>query len=91
MNIFLTPQLEALVRQKVEAGFYFSSSDVIREALQLLAERDQFRGFKLEALRQEIALGIQQADQGEVRPVDWEAIKGQGRSLLLSSLARGKQ
>jgi len=38
MNVNLTPQLEALVRQKVESGLYGSASEVVREALRLLDE-----------------------------------------------------
>ncbi|MBZ0159057.1 MAG: type II toxin-antitoxin system ParD family antitoxin, partial [bacterium] len=41
MNISLTPQLEKLVKNKVESGLYGSASEVIREALRLLEERDR--------------------------------------------------
>ncbi len=37
MNINLTPQLEEMVRQKVNSGLYTSASEVVREALRLLA------------------------------------------------------
>lgn len=40
MNISLTPQLEAMIRQKVEAGLTDNASEVVREALRLLEERD---------------------------------------------------
>jgi len=43
MTVTLTPQLEALVRQKVEAGFYRTADEVIAEALNLLDERDRLR------------------------------------------------
>ncbi len=46
MNVSLTPQLEDFVRQKVASGFYGSASEVVREALRLLGERDrQFSPF----------------------------------------------
>lgn len=40
MNVHLTDELEAFVHQKVESGLYKSASEVVREALRLLAKRD---------------------------------------------------
>jgi len=37
MNVHLTPELEALVQSKVKSGRYNSASEVIREALRLIA------------------------------------------------------
>jgi hypothetical protein len=36
----------------------------------------------LEQLRPEIAIGIEQADRGELFPLDFESIKVEGRQLL---------
>lgn len=41
MNVSLTPRLEALVRRKVASGLYNNASEVIRDALRLLTERDR--------------------------------------------------
>lgn len=38
MNVNLTPQLEEMVRQKVNSGLYTSASEVVREALRLMDE-----------------------------------------------------
>ena len=40
MNVSLTPELEKLVQDKVTSGLYQTASEVIREALRLLKERD---------------------------------------------------
>ena len=40
MNVSLTPQLEDYVRRKVESGLYNNASEVIRDGLRLLIERD---------------------------------------------------
>jgi len=40
LNISLTPQLEDIVKSKVSSGLYGSASEVMREALRLLEERD---------------------------------------------------
>ena len=70
MNVSLTPELEQLVQEKVRSGRYLSASEVVREALRLLEERDQIRTLKLEELRKFIAVGIEQAERGEVAPLD---------------------
>jgi uncharacterized protein len=41
MNISLTAELEKYVRGKVASGFYNNASEVIREALRLLVERER--------------------------------------------------
>ena len=40
MNISLTPTLEKFVQDKVASGLYNSVSEVVREALRLLASKD---------------------------------------------------
>jgi antitoxin ParD1/3/4 len=84
MNISLTPELEQLVAEKVESGMYRSASEVVREALRLLKERDEIRRQRLEELRREIAVGLEQADRGELAPLDVDAIKAEGRRRLQS-------
>lgn len=58
MNVNLTPQLEEFVRSKVTSGMYGSASEVVREALRLMDEKDQLRQLKLEELRREIRKGL---------------------------------
>ena len=48
MNVSLTPQLEELVKRKVESGLYGSASEVMREALRLLDEHDRLRQMRVE-------------------------------------------
>lgn len=86
MNISLTPQLEDLVKGKVESGFYNSASEVMREALRLLAERDQLRDLRLEELRREIQKGI---DSGAATPLNMEDIKARGRERLVAPHREG--
>ncbi len=81
MNISLTSHLEDLVRAKVESGLYNSASEVMREALRLLQERDQLREMRLKALRSEIQKGI---DSGCATPLDIEGIKARGRKRLVA-------
>jgi antitoxin ParD1/3/4 len=73
MNVSLTPELEAYVAKKVESGLYQTASEVIREGLRLLRERDDLRQLTLDELRREIAVGIAEAEQGKVAPLDARA------------------
>ncbi len=79
MNISLTKQLEDLVKSKVESGLYGSASEVMREALRLLEDRDRIRSMRLEDLRAEIKRGL---DSGEATPLDIGAVKARGRKRL---------
>lgn len=67
MNVSLTPRLVDLIHKKVEAGLYGSSSEVIREALRLMEERDRQREAALVAIRGDDA---QTVDDGAIDPVD---------------------
>jgi antitoxin ParD1/3/4 len=66
MNISLSPRLEELVRKKVESGTYDSFKQVIEEGLFLLEERDQARSMRRERLLEEIAIGVDQADNRQL-------------------------
>lgn len=49
MQVTLTKELEALVKAKVRTGSYVDESDVIRDALRALQQRDDFENPALEA------------------------------------------
>ena len=70
MNVSLTPQLESFIITKVESGLYGSRSEVVREGLRLLVERDRMVETRLDELRGEITEGLQQARRGELIPGD---------------------
>jgi antitoxin ParD1/3/4 len=77
MNINLTPQLEELVRQKVNSGLYTSASEVVREALRLMEEQDRLKEARLEQLRRDIHAGL---DSGPGAAWDPEQVKRDGRT-----------
>lgn len=65
LNVNLTPELEAMVRDKVATGLYSSASEVVREALRLMEEKDRFNKMKLDQLRADIQAGIASGDAGQ--------------------------
>lgn len=68
MNISLTPELEQIIANKVKSGMYHSASEVIREAIRLLLlfEENDLKQLKLNSLRQQIKVGVDQANLGDV-------------------------
>lgn len=76
MNVSLTPKLEGFVKAKVKTGDYNNASEVIREAVRLLQERDAGRKIELAALRRAIRDGEKSGS-----PVPWrpESVKHQAR------------
>jgi antitoxin ParD1/3/4 len=85
MNISLTKEFESYVSQKVESGMYHSASEVIRDGLRLMKERDDLHQSKLAELRKEIAFGVDQAEHGHAHPFSEETtarVKARGRKRL---------
>jgi antitoxin ParD1/3/4 len=78
MTIHLPQHREQFVRDLVQSGRYASEDEVIDKALQLLEETDEQA--KLADLRREIAVGIEQADRGELSPFDPHATLARIRS-----------
>ena len=66
MNVSLTPELEKLVAEKVQSGMYQTSSEVVREGLRLLKERDEH----LATLRREIRAGFEEIERGAFTKYD---------------------
>jgi antitoxin ParD1/3/4 len=65
MNVSLTPELEQMVNDRVRSGLYQTASEVVREALRLLKQRDEDR----ETLRADVRAGLAEIEQGRPRPL----------------------
>lgn len=83
MNISITSQLASFVRGRVKSGRYNNASEVVREALRLMEERE------LAQLRAAIQEGINAVERGEYTDYDdgsvgglIEEVKATGRQLL---------
>jgi len=83
MNVSLTPELERLVNEKVESGLYQTASEVVREALRLLKDRDHARE---QQLRADVQAGFGALARSEGRTYD----KASGRRLAEQIKSRGR-
>lgn len=66
MDVALNRELMKLIRERLETGRYQSPSEVIREGLLVLSERDRWLELRRQELRREIARGVASAKAGHV-------------------------
>lgn len=65
MHVSLTPRLEEYAKNKVSSGLYNNTSELMREALRLMIQREQDH----ERLKDSISKGFQQVDDGDFTEV----------------------
>ena len=65
MNVHLGTAFDEFVAVLLKSGYYQTQSEVLREGLRLLKEREDLKQMRLAELRREIAIGSEQADQGQ--------------------------
>jgi antitoxin ParD1/3/4 len=66
MSVELGETLEQFVTELVENGRYQSKSEVLREGVRLIQDREA----KLAALKAEIQKGLDDVDAGRVKPME---------------------
>jgi antitoxin ParD1/3/4 len=76
MNVSLTRELDRLIQQKVKSGMYQTASEVVREALRLLRERDDVRA------------GLAQIDRGEYDEYDQHSVHGLAAQVKARGMRR---
>jgi len=82
MNVSLTRKLERWIGSKVKEGKYQTASEVVRDAVRQLAEREERRKLELGRLRREIDKGLKDIERGRVISLDMKQIKAEGRKRL---------
>jgi antitoxin ParD1/3/4 len=80
MEIALTPEVEQYIQEKVSSGQYASANEVFLAGIQLLQDIEQIYQGRYQALRDEVRVGIEAADRGEV--VDAETVFSQLQERL---------
>jgi antitoxin ParD1/3/4 len=72
---------ENLIDDLIKDGRYATASEIIRDGLRLVEEREERRKVKLEALREEIQKGFDSGPAEDVGDM-FERIKKEGRKRL---------
>lgn len=65
MNVNLGAKFDQFVAEMLDTGLYQSQSEILREGLRLLKDREERKKFWMVELRREVALGVAQADRGD--------------------------
>jgi antitoxin ParD1/3/4 len=66
-NVVLTERQETLIEALVQSGRYQNASEVLREGLRLVENREVEEATKLEALRATAKLGVSALERGEFK------------------------
>lgn len=64
MNVSLTAEMAEYVEAELKAGDYVSASEVVRDALRILRHERAVEREKLNALRREIDIGLDDVESG---------------------------
>jgi antitoxin ParD1/3/4 len=64
-NVVLTKHQETLIETLVDSGRYQNASEVLREGLRLVEQREAEDAAKLAALREAARVGFEPMDRGE--------------------------
>ena len=87
MTLTLPAELEKFIEQSVRAGRFASESELLREAVETLKTREEFREFQIAGMRENLRAGIADLDAGRIAEWDGGEIKRKGRELLAARLA----
>lgn len=83
MHVSLTPELDQYVLGKVETGRYNSASEVVREALRIMQERDEVRSIQLTEMRNKIQEGVHALEAGD-------SVEGSSQELFHAAISRSR-
>jgi antitoxin ParD1/3/4 len=86
MNINLTSHFESFIEEQLISGRYANASEVVREALRLLEEKQQLYEAKLRDLR----TALDEGDNSPVVPLDREKILARLESRWTKNQSRGR-
>ena len=72
-NVVLTDHQASLVEQLVTSGRYQNASEVLREGLRLVEQREAEDAYRLEALRAAVNMGVAHIEAGRFKTFDSKA------------------
>ncbi|MGA2030453.1 MAG: type II toxin-antitoxin system ParD family antitoxin [Verrucomicrobiota bacterium] len=66
MTVTLTAEQEQFIAEQLKDGHYRSAADVVAQSLGMLRAQEEFIRSNIVELREKIAVGIEQANRGEL-------------------------
>jgi antitoxin ParD1/3/4 len=66
MTVTLTAEQEQFITEQLKDGHYRSAADVVAQSLGMLRAQEEFIRSNIVELREKIAVGIEQANRGEL-------------------------
>ncbi len=87
-NVVLTGHQASLVEQLVTSGRYQNASEVLREGLRLVEQREAEDAYRLESLRSAVKGGIDDIDAGRFKTFDsTESLRTHLKTLSAKAIA----
>jgi antitoxin ParD1/3/4 len=91
-NVVITDHQAEMIERLVETGRYQNASEVLREGLRLLEERDAEHRAKLKALREAARVGIAAIEAGQYETFETEeSLRGHFAERARAIINRRKQ
>ena len=91
-NVVLTQRQEELVEALVDSGRYQNASEVLREGLRLIEQREAEEMAKLQALREAAKIGMADFEQGRFRSFDDPKVLNRHlKDMAAKAIARAKR
>lgn len=88
-NVVLTAHHESVIEDLVASGRYQNASEVLREGVRLVEQREAEDALKLQALRRAVQVGIDALDRGDALAFDsFDAMEDHLRALTDPILGR---
>jgi antitoxin ParD1/3/4 len=89
-NVVLTDRHEKIIADLVKSGRYQNASEVLREGLRLIEERDAREAAKLKALEQAAQIGFSDLEAGRYRDIAGQDIEAAIGELGRQASARAQ-
>ena len=89
-NVVLTDHQAQLVEKLVSAGRYQNASEVLREGLRLIEDREAQDSARLHALREAARIGIADIDAGRFRSFESPAALSRHMTTIADKTIGGK-
>lgn len=91
-NVVLTDRQEELIATLVESGKYQNASEVVREGLRLVEQREAEDAAKLAALKAAAELGLASIESGEARTfADAVSLRRHLKDVAAKAIATAKR